>query len=160
MGDTVHYANLTNGVLCAPEGSRYCRIPSTWCEQKQWGKVLYGAGPDLLAMLAVGRPVVVHDQSERRRRTRAQWQGLSWLRYATARAWGITPWREFSRGGVDVTHYWERQYDLLGDTDRRWLEYFGGSVNDRTDRISLNPCDCHRQTWEYGDGKQLMKEIH
>lgn len=155
---TVHFANLTNGIICAPQNYRFVRIPSTWCEQKRWDRVLYGAGPELLLLAAAGHEIVVHDQSERQRMTRAQWQGLSWLRFACAAAWGLNPQREFSRNGMDVSSYWEAQYARLGDTDRSWLEYFGEAAVG-LERVSIRACDCPRVPWRYGDGKILMRGL-
>lgn len=157
MPDILHYANLTNGVICAPEGSAFTRIPSTWCEQKLWSKVLYGVGPDILAVAAAGRTVVVHDQSERQRQTRAQWQGLSWIRYACSVAWGLEEPEECSRNGWDVTPYWRRMYASLDKSDRAWLEYYRPAV--RAEFVNINPCWCPREEWTHGDGKSLLEGV-
>lgn len=160
MSAEVHYANLTNGLLCAPDEVRYTRIPSAWCEQKQWGKVLYGAGADLLTVAAVGRPVIVHDQSERQRFTRAQWQGLSWLRYACSMAFGLGEVKEVTRGGANVTSYWRGVWLGLDRADRNWLEYFGEAATAAgTSLVDIRPCECAREPWSCGDGKELMRRI-
>lgn len=150
-----HYANLTNGLLCGPATAGLIRIPSTFCEQKMWGRVIYGAGPDMLATLARGYPVVVHDQSERQRNTRAQWQGLSWLRYACSAAWGLPLPTEYSRSGMNVTGYWEGVYrGFLADSDRAWLGYFKRFA-DGLEVVDLQPCECPRVLWMYGDGRGI-----
>lgn len=150
----VHYANLTNGILCAPKGAGYIRIPSTFCEQKLWGRVVYGAGPDMLSALAMGYPVVVHDQSERQRATRAQWQGLSWLRYACSAAWGLELPVEESRSGMNVTGYWEEVWDGLERPEKNWLRYFGRFA-EGTEIADLKACGCLRQPWTHGDGRRI-----
>lgn len=155
MTTDVHYANLTNGVLCAPQNGRFTRIPSTFCEQKMWGRVVYGAGPDLLTALARGASVVVHDQSEKQRVTRAQWQGLSWLRYACSMAWGLEEPVELSRGGANVTGYWRGAWLGLDSPDKAWLRYFGRFAQDLA-VVDLRPCDCPRQPWVHGDGRGIM----
>lgn len=151
----LHYANLTNGLLCCPaSGVAMCRIPSTFCEQKLWGKVIYGAGPDLLVAAARGHQVIVHDQSERQRQTRAQWQGLSWLRYACSMAWGLPEPAEFSRNGMNVTGYWRGTWLGLPEPDKAWLRYFGRFA-DGLRQVDVRPCDCPRQEWTHGDGKGI-----
>ncbi|MBF6332449.1 hypothetical protein [Nocardia transvalensis] len=87
----VHFANLTRGLLCphlVGYEVRYTRIQSTSCEQKRWHDVIFGAGPDLLMTMALGRLAIVHDQSERPRETRAMWQGLVFVRRACEHLWG------------------------------------------------------------------------
>lgn len=154
MTTDVHYANLTNGVLCAPHNGRFTRIPSTFCEQKMWGRVIYGAGPDVLTTLARGYSVIVHDQSEKRRATRAQWQGLSWLRYACSLAWGLPEPTEYSRNGMNVTSYWRGTWLGLPAPDRTWLAYFSRFAAE-TDLVDLRACECPRQSWVYGDGRGI-----
>ena len=149
-----HYINLTNGILCAPANASYVRIPSTFCEQKQWGRVVYGAGPDMLSTLAMGYPVVVHDQSERQRLTRAQWQGLSWLRYACSMAWGLPEPTEYSRNGMNVTSYWRGTWLGLPEPDKTWLGYFKRFA-EGIEVVDLKPCDSPRQPREHGDGRRI-----
>jgi hypothetical protein len=158
------YANLTNGLLCAPSDAPLVRLPSTWCEQKAWDKVLTGLGADLYAHLARGEAITVHDQSERERQTRAQWQGLSWVRYACAVAWGLKPRREISRFGMDVTEYWADVYESLDLTKRgresqRWLEYFRPVAEEAgTTRLELSACACYRRPWGgMTNGKYLLR---
>lgn len=74
---TVHYANLTRGVHCAPRTAHLCRIQSTQCEAKQWERVLGSIPDEMIALAALGQFIVVHDFSERERETRAMWQGLT-----------------------------------------------------------------------------------
>jgi len=141
---TVHYANLTNGLHCPHldlehvPNLRIVRIQSTWCEQKRWGDVLLTAGADLLYQLARGETCVVHDVSERPRESRACWQGLSWLRYALAVAWGLPEPRETVREHeVNVTPYWRDVWAGLDDVPRTYARRFrrwhaGGAVDLRS----------------------------
>lgn len=87
-GSTViHYANLTRGVACAPRTARLCRIQSTQCEAKNWERVLASVPDELIASVALGQFVVVHDYSERDRETRAMWQGLTLARIMMEFRW-------------------------------------------------------------------------
>lgn len=154
-----NYCNLTNGVSCprGPAFDGYVRIGSTSCEQKRWGDVIRQAGVDILIRLAWGDSIILHDQSEHARMTRAQWQGLSWIRYACARSWRLTVLPEYTRGGlIEVTDYWDRCYRRLNQKDRRYLAYFRRFVNDeRPDRVvHLWPCDCKRVRAVEGEGRE------
>jgi hypothetical protein len=100
MGEPmIPYYNLSRGTLCGPpKDARYCRIQSTWLEQKRWEDVLLAVPVDMYYHLAQGHKIIVHDQSEKPRLSRAQWQGLSWIRFATNIAWYEASPAEFSRG--------------------------------------------------------------
>lgn len=137
------YANLTNGLACAPQSALITRLPSTWCEQKLWDQVTTGVGPQMLRDLANGTQVVVHDQSERQRLTRAQWQGLSWLRYACSRAWNMQVPLEKDHQGM--AYEWSRRYIELKPPTVAWLEYFTPSR--RIARVDLVPCACPRMPY-------------
>lgn len=118
-GQTIDFFNLSRGLLCQHHqdhtNPHYTRIQSTQLEQKLFSEVLETAGPDLLFHLATGSQILVHDVSEKPRRTRALWQGLPFIRYACERIWGLnTPgchYREATvprmRNGHNVTAYFE-----------------------------------------------------
>jgi hypothetical protein len=96
---TVHYANLTRGVACAPKNAKLCRIQSTQCEAKAWDRVLMSVPDELIAGVALGQFTVVHDFSERPRETRAMWQGLTLVRIMMElRWWGELRGRYSGRG--------------------------------------------------------------
>lgn len=122
------FVNLTRGLLCGCDiqHPHFLRIQSTHCEQKLWGRVLHDAGPDLLMHFAWGEPVTVHDLSEKPRVTRALWQGLPWIRYATERIWNGSALTEpMVRGGVSVSGYFDEQFRLLDKSVVKWVGYFG-----------------------------------
>lgn len=123
---SMHYANLSRGVLCPclPPGHGYVRIQSTACEQKRWGQVALSLGPDVLVRLRRGVNVVIHDVSEKPRVTRAMWQGVPWIRYALRRAWGLPGGKVVSRSGMDVTSYADECWKNLPHTVRKELAYF------------------------------------
>lgn len=149
----VEYANLTNGLLCAPPDARITRLQSTHCEQKRWNDVIEYVGVDLLASLARGDEVIVHDRSERDRVPRAIWQGLSWVRYAAHRAWiGEEPPRELSRGSMDVTSYWAEiwgRHNAEQLPGARLLYHLGPVARGaELSRVWLRGCDCTWEPWE------------
>lgn len=137
----MEYANLTRGVWCphiSGVPSRYTRIQSTACEQKNWPDVIHGAGPDLLMHIALGEHVIVHDLSERDRETRAMWQGLTFVRRVCERFWHLplTPIR--GRGGSTMEAYFDEQIPQLPTSIKRHIRHFGKYVE--TDSIALDSC--------------------
>lgn len=137
----IAYYNLSRGVLCGPPANaRFMRLQSTWCEQKRWEDILWTTPPDLYYHLALGDTVIVHDQSEKPRLTRAQWQGLSWIRHVVSTTWYGAAEPEFSRSGMLVSGYWEEQYGRLSDRVLTYVGRFGEWAIDGPGL--LEPCDC------------------
>ena len=131
--------NLTNGLACTVENPRYLRIQSTWCEQKLWADVLWTLGADFYYHLARGEQIIVHDQSERRRETRACWQGLAWVRYCCERAWGLPVSPPIMRGGHSAEGYFQTQYEALPERIHTYLAYYKQQA---TGPLLLSPCSC------------------
>lgn len=138
----IEFANLTNGVACAPPDARVSRIQSTWCEQKLWEDVLWTVPAELYYHAGQGRLVVVHDQSERVRATRAQWQGLSLVRHVCRRAWGLPRLPEPARrdGGTNMSPYWDGVYEGLSERVKRYVRYFEGAAS----QVLVEACTCER----------------
>lgn len=151
----LHYANLTRGALCPHfsngcECSRFTRIQSTSCEQKRWDDVIHGAGPDFLHFMGQGVPIIVHDFSERPRETRAMWQGLTWLRYASQRILRQEPTPITGRGGLAMERYFAHEFDHNPDL-RRALKALAYHLRDDSIVIDITSCyhkkelDCSEQ---------------
>lgn len=162
--DVAHFANLTRGLLCPHflGGERMIgatRIQSTHCERKDWPGVLRGLGPTFW-VAAIHYPVIVHDFSEKEREPRALWQGLSWVRYVAHRTfWGrpvdlgirksnnpllwtprFVAVKEYSRRGMMVSQYWERQYQKLPNNLVKEVEYFRKYLRVTPETISIQGC--------------------
>jgi hypothetical protein len=140
MSDTVEFVNLSRGLSCSVEQPRYMRIQSTWCEQKRWADVLWTLPADAYYHLAQGYRCIVHDQSEKPRQTRAQWQGLSLVRFVCGVAWYETAPAEHSRSGMHISPYWAEQYNGLPERLLTYVARFkewavGGPVR-------LESCTC------------------
>jgi hypothetical protein len=139
---SLDFSNLSRGVICAPTGARLTRIESTALEQHLWSRVVWGAGPELLTALGSGTQVVLHDHSERKRLTRAQWMGLPWLMYAMTRALpGVKEvssriWKRDGQVGMDVSDMFKGAWRSLDKSTRRWLQYFAHATP------SAKPCLC------------------
>lgn len=140
-----HYLNLSRGLLVnhLPDGSsvNMIRIQSTWCEQKMWARIIDTLPPDFWISMAVGDCLVVHDVSERPRQTRAVWQGLSWIRYAVGRAWGLPEQPELSRSGMTVNKHWDHVYRNLPGSVKNVLKYYGNFFKGQRLPIALVACN-------------------
>jgi hypothetical protein len=124
----VNFVNLTNGLLAIDlyhlEDYRYVRIQSTWCEQKRWEDILWTLSDDFLMACAKGEICYVFDFSERRKSTRAVWQGLEWIKFVLYRRWyGETYMPE---GRVKVAgKYFQEQYEKLSKKVLNRIDYYG-----------------------------------
>ena len=145
----IHVVNLTNGLLCPhlsdpgmwERDLRYSRIQSTHCEQKRWAQVVSGAGPDLLMNLALGNTVVVHDKSERRRETRACWQGLSFIRFACETSWDMPVTPIHGERGPMMEAYFRDVMRRIGEPTLNFLRYYRTFSDARTESgIHLRSC--------------------
>ena len=137
----IEFINLTNGLRCLGRDPRhYVRIQSTWCEQKQWERVLTTLGADFYMALATG-PVLVHDQSEKDRITRAVWQGLLWIRFACSASWGLMKGPTFTmRNGHDAVDYFWTQYHYLSAPAISMLRYYRQYL--AVDVLVAEGCNC------------------
>jgi hypothetical protein len=144
-----HYRNLTRGLLCGPKDSKVLRIQSTHCEQQRWEQILWQIPDQLLWDLARGRTVIVHDQSERARETRAMWQGLQLVRIVTETAWFGHPTGhyEFSRGGASAYQHLSAVAAGLPRPVRKRFTYFRQHLAPIVTSTRLHSCyrlDAHQ----------------
>lgn len=141
---TLHFANLTRGLLCPHlppldiTHVRYCRIQSTSCEGKRWRDIIIGAGPELLMAMAHGVPTVVHDVSERDRETRAMWQGLAFVRRTCETVWGLDLTPIDGRGGLSMQDYFDHEIRNLDRPTVKLVRHFRQHLE--TDRINVTSC--------------------
>lgn len=159
-----HYINLSNGIEALPslvaehDRVRFMRLRSTDCEHKHWAEIIDTLPDDFLLDLAAGRRVIVHDRACSDRAgglSRAQWQGLAWVRYALARAdWGPCG---ASDGGPRsaAPGYWLQVWETIPGATKGRLRWFSKWV--QVDEIRLE-CqggiaehdgdhEWHRKTW-------------
>lgn len=147
---TVHFANLTRGVKCAPYDARLSRIQSTQCEAKAWDRVLMSAPDEMIARAALGQFIVVHDYSEKPRQTRAMWQGLTLIRMFMEFRWfgELRARYRITKQGVSATQYLRNVASKQDKTVKNRYDYFREltHVNDTT-YVRLVSC------WEASGGK-------
>jgi len=142
-----HYINLSRGVYCPhfdvlwnrETPYNWVRIQSTQCEQKLWAEILRTLGPQFYMDAAQGTTIVLHDQSEKNRETRAMRQGLSWIRYALDATWFGKETQSFVRGH-DVTAYWRHTYRNLSKSDRAQLKFYRDFASPFVSSVSLESC--------------------
>jgi len=138
LRNEVKYINLTNGIefLRVPEGGyRFIRIQSTACEQKRWDFIIQDLDSDFLMNLALGNYCIVCDCGKRDR-TRAQWQGLEFIKYMLHRVWFGTDYKPIMRNGHNATEYFRQEYENLSDRTLKKVEYFKKFL--ATDRVCLS----------------------
>jgi hypothetical protein len=95
MEQPKYYLNLTNGIeflakyptLAQNFDIGFIRIQSSLCEAKKWQKIIDDLDYGFLMDLALGRPCVVVDYSQRKAVSRALFQGLEWIKYVLNREW-------------------------------------------------------------------------
>lgn len=125
---SVKYVNLTNGLKAIDvyglSEYRFIRIQSTWCEQKKWEDILFTISDDFLMHLAQGGyHITIYDASGSNRPdnlSRAQWQGIEWIVYATDFRWRLIK-RKCKKG---MHKAFGKAYDKLSRRCRRRLDYF------------------------------------
>lgn len=144
-----NYFNLTNGIEALLDSSStesnfgFVRIQSTWCERKEWMKILQDLDYDFLLNLALGNNIIVYDCGARKKYSRAIYQGVTWIEYALNKFWfGIDPDKILVKG-KDSTEYFRHCYDRIFKFDsnkekdalKKKLTYFKKFLN--TDKIKL-----------------------
>lgn len=122
------YINLTSGLeylkyLDTPSEIGFIRIQSTWCEQKRWGDIILDLDYDFLFKLALGCSICIIDFSRHPRLSRAMWQGIPWILFATRKNWFSETTKTKVRNS-DCTKYFESCYDALEEKSRKKLNYF------------------------------------
>lgn len=139
---SLHFINLTNGLACLPhvDEPRYMRLQSTWCEQKRWDDVLFTLPPDFYMALAKGQSITVHDVSERPRRTRACWQGITCAKVSCALEWGLPLPSPDGRGGLSLQQYLISEWHFsLSERTHTALRYYRRYID--TPSLAVSICD-------------------
>jgi len=148
-----HFINLTNGIEFLPKVSdpNFIRIQSTWCEQKQWDRLLQDLDYNLLLWLSQGYPCVIWDTSSTKEVPRAIYQGVELIRYVLNRRWfdRITiPWVKT----YNCSDYFDKVYDRLEDKTKKKLDYFKKFLN--TDEVLLGSA-CGRTNHDTTDKSEF-----
>jgi len=156
---TIYFINLTNGLVYYPDvrdsEHAFIRIQSTACEQKRWEFILNDLDGNLLVNLALGNRCIICD-SGKRGVTRAQWQGVEWIRYALNRAW-YNRQTEVNARRHNVTKYFSDVYASLDKKTIRRLKYYGKFLHTTSPNLEI----MNRITNQDGDSgyfKELLWE--
>jgi hypothetical protein len=133
------YLNLTNGIEYYPQFpyAKFIRIQSTHCEQKQWDKIIRELDYDFLINTAKGEIIIVLDTSNKKKESRALYQGVPWIKYVLNRRWLGLETKVMVKG-MRVDNYFSRQYQKITEKTKNKLDYcrkFVTSVTD--DRIEI-----------------------
>ncbi len=131
----VDFLNLTNGIERLNydfEGSpHFVRIQSTALEQKRFGQVIADLDYDFLLHLAAGNLCRVHDYSAKKVKTRALYQGLSWIEFYLTRYWKGYYLKECYVKKCNVANYFTEICESLGRVPDNVVyggRFFGGQI--------------------------------
>ena len=148
---------VTNGIEALrflSSDYRFIRIQSTLCERKCWDKLLKDLDYDFLMHLALGTSCVIFDYSPRKKQTRAIYQGLEFIKYVLTRRWLRKTPKAFVKG-LNVTAYFEQEYDKLSKTTKAKIDYFRKFL--QTDELKVEGI-CAKTTHD-GDFSFYYKEL-
>jgi len=133
---TYHWINLTNGLEALPkipedqlQQVRFMRIQSTWCEQKQWARVLDSVPDEFLLLVARAHCCRVYDAGAHKTTPRAVWQGLEWVKYCLDRRWHHREYRPQGRACSSIK-YFDQQYRALARGPLKRLDYYQAFLTD------------------------------
>lgn len=161
---TRYFVNLSSGLdymedFAGRADVSFIRVQSTWCEQKEWDRLLCDIDSNLLMHLALGYNCMIFDASAKRDVSRALWQGIELLRYCLCAAWGLPYEEQKSRGfNSGMATYFHEVWQNLDTKTKRKLRYF--RIYLHTDELRLGT-RCKRTNF---DGKYddlaMMAGLH
>lgn len=148
MKKTKYFINLTNGIEYLKEHPNldfdFLRIQSTHCEQKEWDKMLEQLDSNFLMYLALGYKCIVIDYASRspNRPSRAQWQGLTLIKYVLCRRW-FDKEVEIYFDRRKLSDYFKQVYCTLSKSNLKKIDYFKKFLmtNEIDLEIISNPTD-------------------
>ena len=128
----------------------FIRIQSTHCEHKLFEHVLRDLDANFLMKLAIGKECVVLDCTSRKKKgnkSRACWQGLSWIRYCLNRIW----FKRHITLDYGMHKCFEEHFLKLSSGTRKKIKYFRKFVltNDINLRYICYPTDNDSKTEFY-----------
>lgn len=139
MSGLVTYLNLTSGLEAAPwfPGAKLVRIQSSHLESFALWSVIAHVDYGFLIDAATTGVVLVDGGSRRGPESRAQWQGVPWLRYAYERSNGLEP--SPCRFASDFERVYSRSHALRDDGNNklRYVRKLTGASTLRIDCASF-----------------------
>ena len=138
-----YFINLTAGLEHVPDFKylpfQFVRIQSSHCEGKHWEKILQDLDNNFLMKLAIGRKCCVFDFTSRKskgNKSRAIWQGLSWIEYCLYRVW----FNKRIKFNFGMHKYFDQEFAKLSGCTKRKLKYYRKFL--RLDELRLHHiCD-------------------
>ena len=124
-----YFINLTNGIEIIPllsaerKDYSFIRLQSTICEQKDWDRLIMDLDNNFLMHLALGYACKVYDFGAQKKTARAVYQGLEFVRYATAMCWLGEAEEPLVRGNK-CGEYFHKSYRELSDRAKNKLKYY------------------------------------
>jgi hypothetical protein len=122
------FINLTNGIQAIEDYNlknlHFIRIQSTWCEQKEWERIILTISDDFLMYAALNVPCVVYDYGANKNIPRAIWQGLEWIKFVLTRVWYNTDYHIKSRGSKSMENYFNVELKRLSAIAYNRIAYY------------------------------------
>lgn len=123
------FLNLTNGIEALErynlnfEDVAFIRIQSCHCERSKFVDILRDLDYNFLLYLALGYRCIVYDFGANSPVSKAQYIGLTWIKYALTRRWfdRILP---VEIKGWDLSDRFDMFYRRIDDKTKRKLDYF------------------------------------
>ena len=123
------WINLTNGLewlgnyRLKHEDFGFVRIPSTWCEQKLFWKILEALPPEFYLTAAQGKVDLIVFDASKHTESRALWQGCSFIEYAINRCWTGKIIKQIDRN-KSADKYFDYLYRNLPKSTKSVLKYY------------------------------------
>lgn len=159
---SVVFVNLTAGLEWLPElrelglglgELRFCRLPSSLCEQGLYNEFLARVPDEMLLRLALGQRVAVLDTSSRWSFgvSRALWQGLAYLAYVLNALWfGERCAPRHPKGFALPIEVFERALRRMPDPLKRRIEYYRHFLaTDRIELLGISRRSLHDGDWSW-----------
>ena len=129
------FINLTNGIDFLDNKVKFnkcsfIRIPSAWCEQKLFYKILETLPPEFYLALALTGDVFVVDYSHEDKPSRALWQGCSWITYAINKRWFNEEVKDYQLDRASkCLPYFQELYNKMPGSTKSVLDYYKKFLN-------------------------------
>lgn len=155
--------NLTNGLEIFNtykniDNLSYCRISSTDLEQHNFNRVISDLDYNFLFALATGQKVLIIDNSSKKDISRALFQGVPFIEAVLNKEWFDKTEKTFVRN-MNVTKYFEEEYNKLTDESLRKIRYFKKLVTCTSLQIYVY-CGKSILDGKYNEFKKLLERLN
>lgn len=158
------FYNLTNGLETLEYFSEQAftiqtiRIASTDLEQHNFNRVISDLDYNFLFALATGQRILIMDASSNKNISRALFQGVPFIEFVLNKEWFDKTEKTFVRN-MNVTKYFEEEYNKLTDESLRKIRYFKKLVTCTSLQIYVY-CGKSILDGKYNEFKKLLERLN